>query len=84
MYVIKFAFLFILVVNIMCFDRNITKLFNFLSLSFEGGGGSKRKLRELKFLSDINILTSPITYDRSFFMIGLTFHGMGLNVFLFV
>ena len=29
----------------------------FCHFSFEGGGGSKRKLRELSFLSDIDILT---------------------------
>ena len=33
----------------MSTDRNITKVFNFCHFSFEGGGGSKRKLRELSF-----------------------------------
>ena len=37
--------------------HNITKVSNFCHFSFEGGGGSKRKLRELSCLSDIDILS---------------------------
>ena len=55
MYVDKFAFLFILVVEHY-------KTFQlFVTIVFRGGGGSKRKLRELNFLSDIDILMSPLT-----------------------
>ena len=52
---------------ISCVLTETLKIFStFCHFSFEGGGegGSKRKLRELSFLSDIDILASPLNVSR--------------------
>ena len=61
MYIVKFALLFILVVE----HYKTFQLFVTLVLRGGGGGGGvKRQLRELSFLSDIDILTSPLTLSQ--------------------
>ena len=60
MHVVKSDLLFILVFipSNSCVLIETLQIFStYCHLSFEGGGGSKRKLRELSFLSDINIFT---------------------------